>query len=114
MTRSSDAASFLNSGRGGVFKPPVARESFFSGGASPAGGLGWLLGGELLASASRMVRRFVSVRVVCLVLAILSCSGGLGWLLGGELVASASMMLERFPGFVGWVLSCPSCLVLVE
>ena len=76
MTGSSDDASFVKLGRGGLFKPPLGGESFFSGGASPAGGLGWLLGGELAASASRMV--------------------------------------ERFFGFVFWVLSWSSCLVLVE
>ena len=75
MTGSSDDASFVKLGRGGVFKPPLARESFFSGGASPAGGLGWLLGGELVASASRMVERFCLVSVLRLVLAILSCLG---------------------------------------
>ena len=73
MTGSSDDASFVKLGRGGLFKPPLGGESFFSGGASPAGGLGWLLGGELVASASRMVERFYLVSVLRLVLAILSC-----------------------------------------
>ena len=58
LTTSSDAASFFKSGRGGVFKPPLARESFFSGGASPAGSLGQFLGRESVASAARVVERF--------------------------------------------------------